>query len=421
MRWNCIMPTALHWFVALLLAFLLCHLSCTQPPEYGSELPIRDICTVMSVMSGSNIGFGIRHHAIVNLPLMFCDCLHISRSFSPFPCAKFQDFRQPTNKSRISVLCAESSSESSDSAGKPNFLLFQRIEAVHFSLYIGGQNTMAAFVTAPARLPSANNRTHSICSRNAAVRVPRRSRMVPSMCAEAEGETTAAEESEMPKEPHPGFYADMKRMGLTDEQAQAQAMKAQKQSSPVKSTKVGGKKNLLKPDGTPYAPWMRNIAEYDPTIIKKRTDATGRLAMDPQSGELSGLGVTWKMLGDELELSWATGAEEGNRGFVVYRRPGKSPDWQKVSDFRDKPAELASLGSEGGKYSFLVPDPSPGTWVYRVSDVDQNNQVADLSQVLVEIESAEDSKTQKIALAILLAVLALAVFAGLSLDPLSST
>lgn len=241
------------------------------------------------------------------------------------------------------------------------------------------------------------------------------------MCAEPEGETAAAEEPVVPPEPYSGYYADMKRMGLTDEQAQTQALKAQKQSSPVKSTKVGGMKNLLKPDGTPYAPWMRPIADYEPAVIKNRTDATGRLAADPQSGELSGVGVSWKMLGDELELSWATGSEEGNRGFVVYRRPGKSPDWKKVSDYRDKPAELASLGPEGGRYSFLVPDPQPGTWVYRVSDVDQNNNVSDLSQVLVDIESAEDSKTQKIALAVLLAVLALALFAGISLDPLSST
>lgn len=283
-----------------------------------------------------------------------------------------------------------------------------------------GSPAMAAFVTTPARLPNSASRSYSVCSRNATVRVPRRSRIMPSMCADPERDTAAAEEPVLPKEPYPGFYADMKRTGLTDEEAQAQALKAQKQKSPVKSTKVGGNKNLLKPDGTPYAPWMSPIADYDATVIKKRTDATGRLAADPQSAELSGLGVSWKMLGDELELSWATGSEEGNRGFVVYRRPGKSPDWKKVSDYRDKPAELASRGLEGGRYSFLVPDPQPGTWVYRVSDVDQNNNVSDLSQVLIEIESAEDTKAQKIALAVLLSVLALALFAGISLDPLSS-
>ncbi|KAI0561445.1 hypothetical protein FGB62_82g072 [Gracilaria domingensis] len=231
----------------------------------------------------------------------------------------------------------------------------------------------------------------------------------------------APTEIEIPQEPYPGYFADMKRMGLSEEEAYAQARKAQKQRNPVKSDKVGGVKNLLKPDGTPYAPWMAVSAEYDPSIIKKRTDATGRLAADPQSGELSGAGLSWKMLGDELELKWATGSEEGNKGFVVYRRAGKSDSWQKLSDYRDRPAELCSKGPDGGVYSFLVSDVEPGTWVYRVSDVDENDNVSDLSQILVEIESAEDTRIQKIALAALLAVLALAALVGISLDPLSST
>lgn len=225
-----------------------------------------------------------------------------------------------------------------------------------------------------------------------------------------------------PKEPYPGFFADMKRMGLTEQQAYAQAAKAQSQSNPIKSSKVGGVKSLLKPDGTPYAPWMANVSpEYDSTVIKKRTDATGRLAADPQYAELSGTGLSWKMLGDELELRWATGAEDNNKGFVVYRRAGKSDKWEKISDFRDKPAELASKGPDGAVYSFLVPDAQAGSWVYRVSDCDQNNNVSDLAQVLVEIESEEDTRVQKIALIALLIILGLAVFVGLSLDPLSTT
>lgn len=218
-------------------------------------------------------------------------------------------------------------------------------------------------------------------------------------------------------EPYPGFFADMKRMGLTEEEAIAQALKSQKQST---GRRVDGKNNMLKPDGTSYAPWMGDMPSFDPKVIKKRTDATGRLAADPQLGELSGTGMTWRMLGDELELSWSTGTEEANLGFVVYRRKGKEENWTKVADYRDAPAELASKGREGGNYSFLVTDAEAGTWVYRVSDVDQNNNVADLSQVLVEIESAEDGKIQKIALAVLLAVLALSALVGLTLDPLSS-
>lgn len=225
------------------------------------------------------------------------------------------------------------------------------------------------------------------------------------------------------KEPYPGFFADMKRMGMTDEEARAQALKQMKQSNPVKSDRVGGAKNLFREDGTAYAPWMADFpTEYSNKVIKQRTDATGRLAADPQRGELSGVGITWKVVGDNdaLELSWATGSEDGNAGFVVYRRRGKSDNWEKLADYRSKPVELKTKGPEGGAYKFSVPDPEPGTWVYRISDVDTNNQVADLSQVLVEIESPEDSKIQKIALVGLLIILAIAFGIGVFLDPQSS-
>lgn len=225
------------------------------------------------------------------------------------------------------------------------------------------------------------------------------------------------------KEPYPGFFADMKRMGMTDEEARAQAVKQMKQSNPVKSDRVGGAKNLFREDGTPYAPWMADFpTEYNNAVIKRRTDATGRLAADPQRGELSGVGITWKVVGDNdaLEVSWATGSEDGNVGFVVYRRRGKSDKWEKLADYRSKPIELKTKGPEGGSYKFSVPDPEPGTWVYRVSDVDTNDNVADLAQVLVEIESAEDSKIQKIALVSLLIILAIAFGIGVFLDPQSS-
>ena len=279
-----------------------------------------------------------------------------------------------------------------------------------------------AFVSATPLVLGSRPRGHSTISRNAPVAVPRRSRHAVMMTDQPDApEPEAIPEQEKPKEPYSGFYADMKRMGISEDEAYAQASKAQKQSNPTKSTRVGGKKSLLKPDGTPYAPWMVGIkTDYDPTVKKKRTDATGKLAADPQSGELSGMGIQWKMLGDELELSWGTASEEGNLGFVVYRRQGKSSEWTKLADYRDAPAELLSKGDEGGSYSFLVTDPQPGSWVYRVSDVDGNMNVADLAQVLVEVESAEDNKIQMIALAGLVGLLLLAVLAGISLDPLSS-
>lgn len=222
------------------------------------------------------------------------------------------------------------------------------------------------------------------------------------------------------KEPYPGFFSDMMRMGLSEEQAVAQALKQQKQSNPTRSGKVGGAKNLFKPDGTLYAPWMAGLsADYEPTVIRKRTDASGRLAADPQLAELSGVGMTWKMIGDNLKLSWTTGSEEDCLGFSVSRRTGKSSEWTKVADYRDSPSELKSKGPEGGSYTYVIEDAEPGSWIYRVSDVDVNQNVSDLSQVLVEIESKEDTKLRNIALLALLGFLVVAGFIGLSIDPQS--
>lgn len=202
----------------------------------------------------------------------------------------------------------------------------------------------------------------------------------------------------------------------------AQAAKAVSQRNPTTAKSVGGKKSLLRPDGTPYAPWMGTPAEYDNSVKKSRSDATGRLAADPQLAELSGVGLSWRLLGDELELRWSTGSEEGNAGFIVSRRLAREEKWSKVSDFQDKPAELLSKGKNGGDYSFLVPDPAAGAVVYRVSDVEAaTGEVSDLSQCLVDIDAPEDSSVRNIALAVLVVVLVAALAAGLSLDPLSST
>lgn len=176
---------------------------------------------------------------------------------------------------------------------------------------------------------------------------------------------------------------------------------------------------LYREDGTAYAPWLSDLPK--PSAKKKRPSATGKLASDPQLAELSGVGVTWRMLGDEGELCWNTGSEEGNLGFVVSRRRGRDGEWAQVADYKSAPAELSSKGPDGGAYSFLVRDLEEGSWVYRISDVDAAGNVSDLSQTLVEVESVEDSKGRIVALGVLVGVMLLALFAGLSLDPLSST
>lgn len=205
----------------------------------------------------------------------------------------------------------------------------------------------------------------------------------------------------------------------------AQASKAVSQKeggSGSEGARVGGRKSLLKADGTPYAPWMNVSAEHDGSVIASKSDARGKLAADPQLAELSGVGLSWKLLGDELELRWSTGNEDGNAGFIVSRRAAREEKWEKLADFGDAPAELASKGRAGGDYSFLVTKPAVGAYLYRVSDVDSGTGVvSDLSQCLVDIEAPEDSSVRNSALAALVAVLGLALWLGLSLDPLSST
>lgn len=54
--------------------------------------------------------------------------------------------------------------------------------------------------------------------------------------------------------------------------------------------------------------------------------------------ELSGVGLTAKrVFGDSVELTWNTGNEEGNIGFVVSRRAAKTDDWEEISSFETYP------------------------------------------------------------------------------------
>lgn len=278
---------------------------------------------------------------------------------------------------------------------------------------------MAAFLPTTCFVPRPRRNTLSINHPRQPCHTAKPPRNLLRMTADKGEAASNDNDDQEVKEPYPGFLQDMQRMGLSEEDAKAQAKKQSTQSKPGKGSRVGGAKTLFKPDGTPYAPWMSDFpTEYDSTVIKKRTDATGRLAIDPQVGELSGQGMTWKMVGDDLELLWATGGEEGTVGFVLYRRAGKEEKWSKVADYRDS-GLLMSKGPQGGTYSYLIEEPQPGTWVYRISDVNKDQNVTDLSQVLVEIDNPEDSKFQKVVLGALLAILAISVFIGLSLDPQS--
>ncbi|GJQ10345.1 hypothetical protein GpartN1_g2136.t1 [Galdieria partita] len=210
------------------------------------------------------------------------------------------------------------------------------------------------------------------------------------------------------KEPYPGYYRDMEQLGLKP------------QSQKDDGLKVGGAKSLYRADGTPYAPWLIGKVMEDPRPLapKKKPSALGRLAADPQLQEIAGVGLKAKILGDEVELVWSTDKEENNIGFIVQRRRGGTEDFQVIADYKTDPS-LKSKGSSGGNYSFIDSTASPGTWIYRISDVNSQGETSDLCQTLVEISSNEDKQRQKWAV-IILSSLVIALFVvGLLLDPLT--
>lgn len=54
--------------------------------------------------------------------------------------------------------------------------------------------------------------------------------------------------------------------------------------------------------------------------------------------ELSGTGVSAKRIGDEMvELTWSTGDEKGNVGFIVSRRRAKTDDWDEIASYNTFP------------------------------------------------------------------------------------
>mmetsp|Transcript_19326 Transcript_19326/g.77289 ORF Transcript_19326/g.77289 Transcript_19326/m.77289 type:complete len:239 (+) Transcript_19326:407-1123(+) len=233
-------------------------------------------------------------------------------------------------------------------------------------------------------------------------------------------EKTQEEEFVLPPEPYPGYYADLERSGLDPvEEMKKKAARAQGKSE--KKKKVGGKASMYRSDGTAYAPWMVGaiIEDVDSMGVKSKSDAVGSLRTDPQAQELAGVGLKYKSLGDELLLTWSTGSERSNQGFVIRKRKGKTDEWIKIADFDSHPAELTSKGAQGGDYSWLDKSPEPGTWIYRVSDIDKNGVQSDLSQTIVELQSEGEQRVQIAALIGLIAFLVLFGAVAANIDKLS--
>jgi len=195
----------------------------------------------------------------------------------------------------------------------------------------------------------------------------------------------------------------------------------------AKSVKVS---NLRNANGVDYAPWMKMTAEDEKKIqqvMKEKAEArrkrqaqeksvSGNLYFDSQAQELSGTGLTTKIIDGEVELEWATRSETNTKGFIVKRRPAKTEEFDVIASYEDW-GPLLSKGSEGGVYRFLDTTSTPGGWVYRISEADNNGNVADLCQCLVEVQT-EDEQKQALIAGVGIGVLGVAaVVAGLVLDP----
>lgn len=197
----------------------------------------------------------------------------------------------------------------------------------------------------------------------------------------------------------------------------------------IKKTKKAS--NLRNANGVDYAPWM-GINEEDEekirAIMKEKAEArrkreeqernvSGALLMDSQQQELSGSGLRTKVIDGQVELEWSTNKEDNTKGFLVKRRPAKTTEFNVVASYEDW-GPLLSKGSEGGVYRYLDTDISPGGWVYRVTECDNNNREYDICQCLVEIETEAEQKGAIIAAVGIGAIALAAVAAGLLLDPL---
>jgi hypothetical protein len=197
--------------------------------------------------------------------------------------------------------------------------------------------------------------------------------------------------------------------------------------------KVQKVSNLRNANGVDYAPWMK-ISQDDETkirqLMKEKTDArrrrdeqerevSGNLYLDSQAQELSGAGLSYKVVdGDNVELEWGTKAEENTKGFIVKRRQAKTDTFEVIADYQTW-GPLASKGADGGIYRYLDTGASVGGWVYRVTECDNNGKESDLCQCLVEVQTEDEQKASVFAAAAIVGFGIAAVVAGVALDPMN--
>jgi len=213
----------------------------------------------------------------------------------------------------------------------------------------------------------------------------------------------------------------------SDEPTLEEEVAALTEEEVAKTVKVS---NLRNANGVDYAPWMKMSADDEKKIqqvMKEKAEArrkrqeqeksvSGNLYFDSQAQELSGTGLVTKTIDGQVELEWATKSETNTKGFIVKRRPAKTEEFEVIASFENW-GPLVSKGADGGVYRYLDTTSTPGGWVYRISECDNNGKEADLCQCLVEVQTEEEQKAALIA-GVGIGVLGVAaVVAGLLLDP----
>ena len=214
---------------------------------------------------------------------------------------------------------------------------------------------------------------------------------------------------------------------VEEEPSEEEELEGMVQEEMAKTKKIS---NLRNANGVDYAPWMNMSAEDEEKIravMREKAEArrkrqlqeksvSGNLYYDSQAQELSGTGLNAKIIDGEVELEWATKTEKNTKGFVVKKRPAKTEEFSVVASYSDW-GPLVSKGNEGGIYRFLDTTTTPGGWVYRVSECDNNGNESDLCQCLVEVQTEEEQKAALFAGVGIGILLIGAVVAGLVLDP----
>lgn len=199
----------------------------------------------------------------------------------------------------------------------------------------------------------------------------------------------------------------------------------------VEVRKMKRASNLRNANGVEYAPWMNITPEAEDeikTVMKQKAEArrkrkdqeagvSGALLMDSQAQELSGGGLNCKVVSDnEVELSWATSSETSTKGFAIKRRQARTEEFETIVSYENW-GPLASKGVDGGQYSFLDDNVSPGGWVYRITECETNGQENDICQALVDVQTSEEQRGAIFAAVGIVVLGIAAVAAGIVLDP----